>query len=153
MTTIFNIGFNRQIGNNISFGLGYFERFGAIKDSGGILNITYNFDTRNKVYLNYASENNNASVQYVHDSGRQVGLDYAIGANRRQDENIASWNVVAKTRAGDLSIQHYQYEHATDSTIGYSGAIAFLDGQVNFTKSINNAFALVKVAITQILMY
>ncbi|MCW8038714.1 MULTISPECIES: fimbria/pilus outer membrane usher protein [Acinetobacter] len=142
---IFNIGFNRQIGNNISFGLGYFERFGAIKDSGGILNITYNFDTRNKVYLNYASENNNASVQYVHDSGRQVGLDYAIGANRRQDENIASLNVVAKTRAGDLSIQHYQYEHATDSTIGYSGAIAFLDGQVNFTKSINNAFALVKV--------
>ncbi|WP_252151884.1 fimbria/pilus outer membrane usher protein [Acinetobacter sp. ANC 4177] len=142
---IFNIGFNRQIGNNISFGLGYFERFGAIKDSGGILNITYNFDTRNKVYLNYVSENNNASVQYVHDSGRQVGLDYAIGANRRQDENIASLNVVAKTRAGDLSIQHYQYEHATDSTIGYSGAIAFLDGQVNFTKSINNAFALVKV--------
>ena len=142
---IFNIGFNRQIGNNISFGLGYFERFGAIKDSGGILNITYNFDTRNKVYLNYASENSNASVQYVHDSGRQVGLDYAIGANRRQDENIASLNVVAKTRAGDLSIQHYQYEHATDSTIGYSGAIAFLDGQVNFTKSINNAFALVKV--------
>jgi outer membrane usher protein len=142
---IFNIGFNRQIGNNISLGLGYFERFGAIKDSGGILNITYNFDTRNKVYLNYASENNNASVQYVHDSGRQVGLDYAIGANRRQDENIASLNVVAKTRAGDLSIQHYQYEHATDSTIGYSGAIAFLDGQVNFTKSINNAFALVKV--------
>lgn len=142
---IFNIGFNRQIGNNISLGLGYFERFGAIKDSGGILNITYNFDTRNKVYLNYASENSNASVQYVHDSGRQVGLDYAIGANRRQDENIASLNVVAKTRAGDLSIQHYQYEHATDSTIGYSGAIAFLDGQVNFTKSINNAFALVKV--------
>lgn len=142
---IFNIGFNRQIGNNISFGLGYFERFGAIKDSGGILNITYNFDTRNKVYLNYASENSNASVQYVHDSGRQVGLDYAIGANRRQDENIASLNVVAKTRAGDLSIQHYQYEHETDSTIGYSGAIAFLDGQVNFTKSINNAFALVKV--------
>ncbi|BCU65835.1 hypothetical protein F941_00512 [Acinetobacter bouvetii DSM 14964 = CIP 107468] len=142
---IFNIGFNRQIGNNISFGLGYFERFGAIKDSGGILNITYNFDTRNKVYLNYASENSNASVQYVHDSGRQVGLDYAIGANRRQDENIASLNVVAKTRAGDLSIQHYHYEHETDSTIGYSGAIAFLDGQVNFTKSINNAFALVKV--------
>ncbi|MGE8539902.1 fimbria/pilus outer membrane usher protein [Acinetobacter sp. ANC 3813] len=142
---IFNVGFNRMIGNNLSFGLSYFERFGEIKDNGGILSITYNFDTRNKLYMNYATENNNASLQYVHDSGRQVGLDYAIGANRRQGENIGSLNVIAKTRVGDLNLQHYQYEHASDSTIGYSGAIAFLNGQLNFTKSINNAFALVKV--------
>lgn len=142
---IFNIGFSRLIGNNTSFGLSYFQRFGEIEENGGILSVTYNFDTRNKVYLNYATDDNNASLQYVHDSGRQVGLDYAIGANRREDENIASLNAVAKTRAGDLSIQHYQYEHESDSTIGYSGAIAFLDGRVNFTKSINNAFALVKV--------
>ena len=142
---IFNVGFNRMIGNNLSFGLSYFERFGEIKDNGGILSITYNFDTRNKLYMNYATENNNASLQYVHDSGRQVGLDYAIGANRRQGENIGSLNVMAKTRVGDLNLQHYQYEHESDSTIGYSGAIAFLNGQLNFTKSINNAFALVKV--------
>lgn len=142
---IFNIGFSRLIGNNISLGLGYFQRFGEIKESGGILSATYNFDTRNKVYLNYASNDENASLQYVHDNGRQVGLDYAVGVNRRQEENIANFNAVAKTRAGDLSVQHYQYEHESDSTIGYSGAIAFLDGRVNFTKSINNAFAVVQV--------
>ena len=142
---VFNIGFSRLIGNNISLGLGYFQRFGEIKESGGILSATYNFDTRNKVYLNYASNDENASLQYVHDSGRQVGLDYAVGVNRRQEENIANFNAVAKTRAGDLSVQHYQYEHESDSTIGYSGAIAFLDGRVNFTKSISNAFAVVQV--------
>jgi outer membrane usher protein len=142
---IFNVGFNRMFGNQFSFGLSYFKRFGDIEDSGGILSMTYNFDTRNKVYLNYSSNDKNGSLQYVHDSGSQVGLDYAIGANRRQDENIATLDVTAKTRAGDLSLQHYQYEHESESTVGYSGAIAFLNGQMNFTKSINNAFALVKV--------
>ncbi|MQW93314.1 fimbria/pilus outer membrane usher protein [Acinetobacter sp. dk771] len=141
---ILNISMNRPIGRKVTLGLSYFNRFGSESDSGGTIALSYNFDVGRRAYFNYSADNT-ANLEYVKTSDGQVGLDYAVGANRRDDEEMFSLDSVLKTRVGDLSLQHYQSNSFTDSYLRYRGGVAYLDGKVSLTKAVDNAFAIVRV--------
>jgi len=141
---VLNLGFNRLIGPNLSLGLSYFNSLGDRKDSGGILSLSYSFDSNRRVYFNQTADNQ-TNLQYVKNTSSQVGLDYAFGVNRREDENIFNFDGLLKTKVGDITLQHLQGRSDHESQLGYRGALVFLDGQFSFTKSVDNAFAVVKV--------
>ena len=141
---ILNLGFNRDIGQNLSLGLSYFNSMGDRKDSGGILSLSYNFGNNRRAYFNQSADSQ-SSLQYVKNSSSQVGFDYAFGLNRRENENIFNFDGQLKTKVGDITLQHLQRQSEGESQLGYRGALVFLDGQFNFTKSVDNAFAVVKV--------
>ncbi|WP_228146118.1 fimbria/pilus outer membrane usher protein [Acinetobacter sp. ANC 4648] len=141
---ILRVGFSRQIGPKALLGLSYFNEMGDRKDSGGILSLSYNFDSTKTLYASQ-SANKNTNLQFVKSDANQVGFDYAVGANRRDNETLYNLDGVFKTNVGDLSFSHQQSNVFRESQLHYSGAIVLLENKLNFTKSVDNAFALVKV--------
>ena len=70
---VINVGFNRNFGRRISFGLSYFNSFGDRKDSGGILSLSYSFDNKSVYFSQSADQNTN--LQLVKYDSNQVGFD------------------------------------------------------------------------------
>lgn len=140
---IVNVGFNRNFGRRISFGLSYFNAFGDRKDSGGILSLSYSFDDKAVYFSQSADQNTN--LQLVKYDSNQVGFDYSFGVNRRSDETMYNVNGVVKTNVGDLDFYHVQGEDNHESQLGYRGAMVWLGDKISFTKNVDNAFALVHV--------
>ena len=140
---VLNIGFNRNIGRRVSLGLSYFNTFGDRKDSGGILSLSYSFDDKSVYFSQSADQVSN--LQLVKNDSSQVGFDYAVGVNHRNNETLYNVNSKLKTNIGDLDIYHVQSKENRDSQIGYRGAIVWLGNQFSFTKIVDHAFGLVKV--------
>ncbi|OTG67394.1 fimbria/pilus outer membrane usher protein [Acinetobacter silvestris] len=141
---ILRVGFSRQIGPKALLGLSYFNEMGDRKDSGGILSLSYNFDIKRSLYFNQSADNN-TNLQFVKSDANQVGFDYAVGVNRRDNETLYNVDGTFKTNVGDLSFSHQQSNQYRESQLHYRGAIVLLENQLSFTKSVDNAFALVKV--------
>lgn len=141
---IVNVGFNRNFGKRVAFGLSYFNAFGDRKDSGGILSLSYSFDNK-AVYFNQ-SASNTTNLQLVKYDSNQVGFDYSVGVNQRDDETLYNLNSTFKTNIGNFDLYHIQGKDNRESQLGYRGAMVWLGNRVNFTKSVNNAFGLVKVS-------
>ena len=140
---VVNIGFNRNFGRRVSFGLSYFNAFGDRKDSGGILSLSYSFDDKSVYFSQSADQNTN--LQLVKYDSNQVGFDYSVGVNRRSDETLFNFNGVVKTHVGDLDLYHVEGRDSRESQVNYRGAMVWLGNNVSFTKMVDNAFTLVKV--------
>ena len=140
---VVNVGFNRNFGPRVSFGLSYFNAFGERKDSGGILSLSYSFDDKAVYFSQSADQNTN--LQLVKYDSNQVGFDYSVGVNRRSDETMYNVNGVVKTNVGDLDFYHVQSEENHESQLNYRGAVVWLGNKLSFTKIVDNAFSLVHV--------
>ncbi|WP_273778475.1 fimbria/pilus outer membrane usher protein [Acinetobacter sp. GSS19] len=137
--------FSRQITADLSMRAGYFKEFDEQADSGAFLFLTYNFGKNRTLYADYSTEGD-ASLTYAQSNYGQLGLDYAVGVQRRSDrEMIYNVDGQIKTRVGDLTLQHVQSDQSHQTQAGYRGAMVWLDGQFNFTQPVDNAFALVRV--------
>lgn len=140
---VINVGFNRNFGRRISFGLSYFNSFGDRKDSGGILSLSYSFDNKSVYFSQSADQNTN--LQLVKYDSNQVGFDYSLGVNRRSEDTMFNFNGVVKTDVGDLDFYHVQGREDRESQLNYRGAVVWLGNKISFTKMVDNAFTLVKV--------
>ncbi len=141
---ILRVGFSRSIGTKTSLGLSYFNQRGDRSDSGGILSLSYNFDSKRTLYFNQSADQD-TNFQFVKSDSNQVGFDYSLGANRRANETSYNVDGVFKTEVGNLNFNHQQGRDYRESQLNYRGAVVLLDNRVSFTQSVDNAFALVKV--------
>lgn len=141
---VINVGFNRNFGRQFAVGLSYFNAFGDRKDSGGILSLSYSFDNDKSVYFSQSADQN-TNLQLVKSDSSQVGFDYAVGVNHRNDDTLYNVNGLLKTKVGDLDFYHVQGKETRDSQLAYRGAVVWLGNQLSFTKIVEHAFGLVKV--------
>ena len=141
---IFRAGFSRQIGRKMILGLNYFNETGDRSDSGATLSLSYSFDSQKTLYMSHSTAED-SNVQFVKNDTNQVGFDYAFGANRRNGEILYNVDGRLKTEVGDLELSHQQSDSYRESQVYYRGAVVMLNKKFNFTKAVDNAFALVKV--------
>lgn len=141
---IFRAGFSRQIGRKMILGLNYFNETGDRSDSGATLSLSYSFDSQKTLYMSHSTAED-SNVQFVKNDTNQVGFDYAFGANRRNGEILYNADGRLKTEVGDLELSHQQSDSYRESQVYYRGAVVMLNKKFNFTKAVDNAFALVKV--------
>lgn len=141
---LFNVGLTKQFSSRLSASVSYFKDFGDNPDSGAYLSLSYNFDQNKSVYIEQSSDNN-TRVNYVRNSVEQNGFDYSVGASRTDGEMAYNAYGLYKTSIGDFSVQHDQQKDYYDTQLTYKGALVWLNNQFSFTKSVDNAFALIKV--------
>ncbi|MEB3767321.1 fimbria/pilus outer membrane usher protein [Acinetobacter sp. MD2] len=141
---VFTLGFTRRVTPKLDLQVNYFNAFGATKNSGAVLALTYRFD-QNKAIHAAQSTNNESNLQFAQYSNQQTGLDYSVGVNRRNNQNVYSFDGRYKTNVGDLDFQYYKTHSGNQAQLNFSGSMVWLANQFAFTKSVNNAFALVKV--------
>lgn len=141
---ILTAGFSRQINSNISIGAGYSKEFGNQNDSSAFFTLTYDFGRSRKVYFDYSTDGN-TGLNYAQTSLGQVGLDYTFGVERNNGQMVYDLYGLMKTNVGDLTVQHVEFDPLSQTQLNYRGAMVWLDGNLNFTKSVDNAFALVRV--------
>lgn len=141
---VVNLGFSRNIGQDLSFATTYFKEFGDQDNQGVRFSLSYSFDSRRNLYADYSTENE-SRLQLSGRSGSPNGFDYNLGVNRRQNETFYNAYGAYKTSVGDLNfIYDYnnQYENAQ---LNYRGGLVWLDKKLAFTKLVDDAFALVEV--------
>lgn len=141
---VLTAGFNRQITQNLSLGAGYSREFGNSDDSSAFISLTYDFGKNRNVYMDYSTDGE-VGLNYTKSSLEQVGLDYAVGVERRNSQTVYDLYGLAKTNIGNLSVQHTQSDQFHQTQLNYRGAMVWLDRHFGFTKSVDNAFALVRV--------
>ena len=96
------------------------------------------------VYFSQSADQN-TNLQLVKYDSNQVGFDYSVGVNRRNDETMFNANGVVKTDVGDLDFYHIQGRDDRETQLNYRGAVVWLGNKLSFTKMVDNAFTLVKV--------
>lgn len=106
--------------------------------------LSYSFGDNKSVYFSQSADHN-TNLQLVKSDSSQVGFDYAVGVNHRNDDTLYNVNGLLKTKVGDLDFYHVQGKENRDSQIGYRGAVVWLGNQLSFTKIVDHAFGLVKV--------
>lgn len=141
---VFTIGFNRRIGKNLGIGVSYFNSFGDRTNSGYILSLAYNFDSNKTIYFSH-SLHEDTNLQFVKSDSSQFGLDYSVGINRRANDVVYNFDGLWKVAVGDIDFQHRQSTENHETQVNFRGAMVWLNGNVSFTKSVDNAFALVNV--------
>lgn len=142
---VLTAGFSREITSALSMRAGYFKEFDDQADTGAFLSLTYNFEKNRALYTNYTTDGD-IGLNYAQSSSEQVGLNYALGIERRGD-NRTFYDIdsLIKTRVGELSLQYVRSDQDDRIQADYQGAMVWLDGHFGLTKSVDNAFALVRV--------
>ncbi|MEB3755138.1 fimbria/pilus outer membrane usher protein [Acinetobacter sp. MD2(2019)] len=141
---VFTVGIYRNINPKLDLSVSYFKAFGDIKNSGASLALTYRFDQQRAVHAS-ATSNGDANLKYQKYSNQQQGFDYSLGGSYRNNQMLYTFDGVYKTDMGDLNFQYYQGRKNNETQFNFKGAVVWLDNQFALTKSVNNAFALVKM--------
>lgn len=141
---LLNVGLTKQISPRLSLSINYFKDFGDNPDTGAYFSLSYNFDQNKAVYVSQSTDSS-TRVNFVRSSIEQNGFDYSLGVNRVGGQMDYNAYGLYKTSVGDFGIQHDQQKDYYDTQLSYKGALVWLNNQFSFTKSVDNAFALVKV--------
>ena len=141
---ILNIGISRMLHPNLSLSVSCFKEFKGEQDSGGYLSLNYSLGNNKNAYFSHSTDNE-TRVQFVKASPAQTGFDYVLGANQRRGNLAYQASGLLKSSVGDLRVQLDQSDEYENNQVIYRGAIVWLGGKVALTKSVDNAFALVKV--------
>ncbi|MDH1915922.1 fimbria/pilus outer membrane usher protein [Acinetobacter junii] len=146
-TKMLSVGLSKTFTPKLSMGLSYFKDFGSSDDTGAYFSLSYNFDQNRSVYFDQSSTPS-TRLTYAKSSSEQVGFDYSVGVDHNNgNENYNAFGLLKNT-FGDLRIQHTQNDEHYNSQVNYRGALVWLNRQLNLSKSVDNAFALVKVGDT-----
>ncbi|WP_111895113.1 fimbria/pilus outer membrane usher protein [Acinetobacter sp. MB5] len=143
-TKLLNVSVSKTITPRISLMLTYFKDFGDIPKDGAYLALRFNLDNK-AVYFNQ-SVDGDTRIDFSRTSSEQNGFDYSVGANRSNGEMGYNASGMLRTSYGDLRVLYNQDQKYYDTQLDYKGALVWLDNQFNFTKAVDNAFALVKVS-------
>ena len=141
---LLNIGLSKNISPRLSLGLSYFKDFGVSDDSGAYFTLSCNFDRGRSLYFSRTTTPS-TRLTLVKSTSEQIGFDYAVGVNNNDGEYTYDAYGVFKHSAGKLRVQHTERDDTSRSQVNYRGAIVWLNRQLNFSQSVDNAFALVKV--------
>ncbi|KJV37733.1 fimbria/pilus outer membrane usher protein [Acinetobacter brisouii] len=144
-TKMLNVGITKRLTSQLYLGLSYFKDFGTNPNDGANISLTFSFDKNKSVYVDQ-SVDGNTRVTYAQSTSGQNGYGYSVGANRSNGQLGYNATGVLKTSYGDMRILHTQYPDYYDTQVEYKGALVWLDNQFNFTKAVDDAFALVKVS-------
>lgn len=144
-TKLLNIGVSKRITSQLYLSLSYFKDFSASKDDGAYISLSYNFDNNKSVYIDQSVDGNTRAT-FAQSVTGQNGFGYSVGMNRSNGQLGYNASGILKTSYGDLRILHTQNPDYYDTQVDYKGALVWLDNQFSFTKSIDDAFALVKVS-------
>lgn len=141
---ILNIGISRMLRSNLSLSVSGLKEFEGEQDSGAYLSLNYSLGNNKNAYFSHSTDNE-SRVQFVKASPAQTGFDYVLGANQRRGDLAYQASGLLKSNVGDLRVQLDQSDEYENNQVIYRGAIVWLGGKVALTKSVDNAFALVKV--------
>lgn len=141
---ILNIGISRMLLPNLSFSISAFKEFAGEQDSGAYLSLNYSLGNNKNAYFSHSTDNE-TRVQFVKASPAQTGFDYVLGATQRRGSLAYQASGLLKSNVGDLRVQLDQSDEYENNQVIYRGAVVWLGGKVALTKSVDNAFALVKV--------
>lgn len=141
---LLTVGISKSFSRRLSFTASYFKDFGDFNDSGAFFSLIFNWDDNKNIYLDQTTYGD-TRLTFAKSSPEQTGFDYSVGAERRDGEMTYNGFGLFKTDVGDLTLQHTQNSDSYDSRVSYRGALVWLNHQVNLTKSVDSAFALVKV--------
>ena len=141
---ILNLSISKMLRSNLSFSISGFKEFAGDKNSGAYLSLNYSLGNNKNAYFSHSTDNE-TRVQFVKASPAQTGFDYVLGANQRRGNLAYQAAGLLKSNVGDLRVQLDQSDEYENNQVIYRGAIVWLGGKVALTKSVDNAFALVKV--------
>ncbi|MHA3049803.1 fimbria/pilus outer membrane usher protein [Acinetobacter sp. ANC 4639] len=142
---LLNLGISKRITPRVYLALSYFKDFGDNPNDGAYISLNFNFDNNRSVYADQ-SVNGKSRLNFVQGSVGQNGFDYSVGMNRSNGQLGYNASGLLRTSYGDLRVLYNQDKDYYDTQVDYKGALVWLENQFNFTKSIDNAFALVKVS-------
>ena len=109
------------------------------------LSLSYRFDDKHAAYFNQ-TDSDSSNLTFVKNTSNAVGMDYAIGAGRANEQNTGNVATRVKTQAGDLDLQYLQTGSNNSYSATFHGALTWLGHSVDLTKSVNNGFSLVQVS-------
>jgi outer membrane usher protein len=141
---IFTLRSSRSLFDNLSMSVGFSYDAGAQKDHRVDLSLSYRFDDKHAAYFNQ-TDSDSSNLTFVKNTSQAVGVDYAIGAGRANEQNTGNVATRIKTQVGDLDLQYLQTGNNNSYSATFQGALTWLGRSMDLTKSVNNGFSLVKV--------
>lgn len=141
---IFSLRNSRSLFDNLSMSLGF--SYDAVnQDNNRVdLSLSYRFDDKHAAYFNQ-TDSDSTNLSLVKTSSNAVGMDYAVGLGRANEQNTGNVATRVKTQAGDLDLQYLKTGSNDSYSATFHGALTWLGHSVDLTKSVNNGFSLVKV--------
>ena len=139
-----NLGISRSFSSSLTLGLSYFNDFAPEGDQGVYFSLNYNFGSSRSLYASHSTEDF-SRLQFVQNNAAETGLDYTLGAYRREGDVTYQAYGAYGTRFGDLTAQYLQSPNYDSSMLSYRGAAVVLGKKAALTRYVDNAFALVQV--------
>lgn len=141
---IFSLRSSRSLFDNLSMSVGVSYDAESHDNHRVDLSLSYRFDDKHAAYFNQ-TDSDSSNLTFVKNTSNAVGLDYAIGAGRANEQNTGNVATRVKTKAGDLDLQYLQTGSNNSYSATFHGALTWLGHSVDLTKSVNNGFSLVQV--------
>ena len=142
---IFSLRSSRSLFDHLSMSVGFSYDAESDDNHRIDLSLSYRFDDKHAAYFNQ-TDSDSSNLTFVKNTSNAVGMDYAIGAGRANEQNTGNVATRVKTQAGDLDLQYLQTGSNNSYSATFHGALTWLGHSVDLTKSVNNGFSLVQVS-------
>lgn len=141
---IFSIRSSRNLFNHLNMSVGF--SYDAInQDNNRVdLSLSYRFDDKRAAYFNQ-TDSDSTNLTFVKNTSNAVGVDYAVGGGRSNNENTGNIATQFKTKSGNLDMQYLKTGDNDRYSAAFHGALVWLGKSVDLTKSVNQGFSLVRV--------